>query len=115
MEEPNMDWAANIPNGVVTSAVGEQIMLELGFIDVGPLMIALLPYAAAYARVPVSNYTVGAVALGMPNGAPIPNIYLGANFEFTGEALSFTVHAEQSASANAWLHGEQGIQALAIS
>lgn len=101
--------------GMIPSALGAQLMQDLGLIDVGPLMVALLPYAAAYARVPVSNYTVGAVALGMPNGAPIPNIYLGANFEFTGEALSFTVHAEQAATTTAWLNGEQGVQALAIS
>jgi len=101
--------------GMLLSAIGAQIMKEMDFIDVGPLMIMMLQYATAYARVPVSNYTVGAVALGMPNGAPIPNIYLGANVEFTGEALSFTVHAEQSATTNAWLNGEQGIQALAVS
>lgn len=101
--------------GVLPGAVGAQFMKELGFIDVGPLMISLLPYAATYARVPVSNFTVGAVALGMPNGAPIPNMYLGANVEFTAEALSFTVHAEQSATTNAWLNGEEGMQALAIS
>ena len=36
-------------------------------------------------------------------------------FEFQNAALSFTVHAEQSATNNAWLNGESGIQALAIS
>ena len=34
--------------------------------------------------------------------------------EFPGEALSFCVHGEQSATNNAWLHGETGLQALAI-
>jgi cytidine deaminase len=100
--------------GVLPGEVGAQIMKEMGFIDVGPLMIMLLPTAAQFARVPVSGYHVGAVALGMPSGAPIPAMYLGANVEFTGEALSFTVHAEQSAMTNAWLNGEQGLQALAI-
>ena len=101
--------------GMLPGALAGQVMKDSDLIDVGPLMISLLPFAAAYARVPISNYPVGAVALGMPTGSPIPNMYLGANVEFTGEALSFTVHAEQSATTNAWLNGEQGIQALAIS
>ena len=79
-------------------------------IEIGHLMIMLLPTAAAYARVPISNFHVGAVALGMPPGS----LYLGSNMEFTGEALSFGVHGEQSATNNAWLHGETGLQALAI-
>ena len=101
--------------GMLPGPIAAQVMKDCDLIDIGPLMISLLPFAAAYARVPVSNYPVGAVALGMPTGSIIPNMYLGANVEFTGEALSFTVHAEQSATTNAWLNGEQGIQALAIS
>lgn len=82
--------------------------------DIGGLMIALLPVAQAYAVIPVSNYPVGAVAAGQPVGG-WASLYLGANFEFANEALSFTVHAEQAATNNAWLNGESGIQALAIS
>ncbi len=86
--------------------------------DIGNLMIWLLPVAASYARVPISRYHVGAVALGMPQqnawGKSQGNLYLGSNVEFQGEALSFTVHGEQSATNNAWLHGETGLQALAI-
>jgi cytidine deaminase len=41
-------------------------------------------------------------------------LYLGANFEFANQALSFTIHAEQSAVNNAWLHDEQGIASLAV-
>lgn len=80
------------------------------------LMIKLLPIAAAFAVVPVSSYPVGAVAQGMPApGSPWASLYLGANFEFAGEALSFSVHGEQSAMSHAWEHGEPGLQALAIS
>ena len=79
-------------------------------IEIGHLMIKLLPTAAAYARVPISDFHVGAVALGMPPGS----LYLGSNMEFSGQALSFCVHGEQSATNNAWLHGETGLQALAI-
>lgn len=82
--------------------------------DIGWLMMQLLPVAQQYAVVPVSNYAVGAVAAGMPVGG-WASLYLGANFEFANAALSFTVHAEQAATNNAWLSGEQGMQALAIS
>jgi cytidine deaminase len=78
-------------------------------IEIGTLMIQLLPVAASYARVPISAYKVGAVALGKTG-----SLYLGSNMEFTGEALSFCIHGEQSATNNAWLNGETGLQALAI-
>lgn len=102
--------------GVVPSETVAQ-WLQVMNIEIGHLMIALLPYAASYARVPISHYHVGAVALGMPPTPPVSgpgNLYLGANMEFRGQAISFCVHGEQSATNNAWLHGETGLQALAI-
>ena len=84
--------------------------------EIGTLMMQLLPIAGEYAVVPVSKFQVGAVAAGMPDPATgRPSLYLGANFEFANAALSFTVHAEQSATNHAWLNGEPGIQSLAIS
>jgi cytidine deaminase len=84
-------------------------------LDTGAVMIRLLPLAQAYAVVPVSHYPVGCVAAGLPEkrGAT-PSLYFGANLEIAGVALSFTVHAEQSATNNAWLHGERGLSALAV-
>ena len=80
------------------------------------LMMQLLPLAEQYAVVPLSGYKVGAVAAGMPKpDTGGCSLYLGANFEFTNAALSFTAHAEQAATNNAWLNGEPGIQALAVS
>jgi cytidine deaminase len=35
--------------------------------------------------------------------------------EYVGTALSFSVHAEQSATTNAWLNGEEGLDAIAVS
>lgn len=70
---------------------------------------SLLPLAARYAKPPVSDFFVGAVARGLSG-----SLYFGANLEFAGEALSFTVHAEQSAVANAWSHGESGIDLIAV-
>jgi cytidine deaminase len=92
-----------------------RILGTLG-VEVGTLMMQLLPVAQQYAVVPISHYRVGAVAAGMPEpGSGGCCLYLGANFEFVNAALSFSVHAEQCATNNAWLNGEKGIQALAIS
>jgi cytidine deaminase len=41
-------------------------------------------------------------------------LYFGTNLEFAGEALSFTVHAEQSSVTNAWMNGEEGIDLIAV-
>jgi cytidine deaminase len=73
-------------------------------------ILALLPQAAALARPPISNFKVGAVARGTSG-----KIYFGTNVEFAGEALSFTVHAEQSAVVNAWMSGERGIDVVGTS
>ncbi|HEX6087076.1 MAG TPA: cytidine deaminase [Thermoanaerobaculia bacterium] len=73
-------------------------------------VIALLPKAAALARPPISNFKVGAVARGVSG-----KHYFGTNVEFAGEALSFTVHAEQSAIVNAWMSGETGVDLVATS
>lgn len=70
----------------------------------------LIPLAQTYSLAPISNFYVGAVALG-ETGC----IYLGANMEFSGLTLAQTVHAEQSVITNAWLHKEDKITKLAIS
>lgn len=72
-------------------------------------MTMLLPFAAKLARPPVSNFYVGAVARGLTG-----NLYYGCNLEFAGEALSLTVHAEQSSITNAWMSGEEGIDSIAV-
>jgi len=74
------------------------------------LMLSLVPQAQQFAIPPISNFFVGAVALGASG-----SIYFGANFEFVGQALSFSVHGEQAATANAIAHGEAGIQMIAVS
>jgi len=74
------------------------------------LMLNLVKIAKVYAKPPISNFYVGAVSRGA-NG----NLYFGCNLEFPGQALSFCVHGEQSATMNAWMHGESAIDILAIS
>jgi cytidine deaminase len=73
-------------------------------------MLDLIVEAKKLAIPPISNFFVGAVARGTSG-----NIYYGANFEFPGEALSFTVHAEQAAVVNAMEHGETGLEMIAVS
>lgn len=83
--------------------------------DLAAAMVRLLPLAAHFAVTPLSGYRVGAVAAGARNDGGAPALYLGANLEFPGLALNFTVHAEQSAVNHAWLSGEAGLSALAVS
>ncbi len=78
-------------------------------VDMGELMIKLLPIAASFARVPISGFQVGAIAQG-GTGA----LYFGSNMEFSGHALSFSVHGEQAAVNHAWLSGETALKSLAI-
>ena len=73
------------------------------------VMNRLLPFARRFARPPISNFHVGAVALGA-SGA----LYLGANFEVGGHALNQCIHGEQSAIANAYGNREKGIAAIAV-
>lgn len=96
--------------GILTATIAAKMAGELG-VDLPGLMTRLLAAAAEFARPPISKYRVGAVARGITYG----NLYFGANLEFTGEALSYTVHAEQSAVANAWSHGEEGVDLVATS
>lgn len=72
------------------------------------LALELLPWAQSYARPQISNFSVGAIVLGL-SGA----LYAGANLEFLGESLSLSVHAEQAAVYNAWVHGETGVTLIA--
>ena len=73
-------------------------------------MLELLAQAQSYARPMLSNFRVGAVVRGT-SGA----FYPGGNLEFPGQSLGQTVHAEQAALSNAFMHGEPGIQAIAVS
>jgi cytidine deaminase len=73
------------------------------------LMLTLLPLAKTYSRPPISKYQVGTVVRGL-SGA----LYLGANMEFPGHSLGFSVHGEQSALSNAYMHEERGLAAIAV-
>ena len=97
-----------LTNGVIAAAEATEFARSAG-VEIPQLMTLLLPAAAKLARPPVSNFYVGAVSRGLSG-----NLYFGVNLEFAGEALSFTVHAEQSSVANAWMHGEEGIDLISV-
>ena len=97
------------PDGVIAAEDARNAAASAGLDEID-LLSALVRVAARYARPPVSGFRVGAIARGT-SGA----LYYGANVEIPGEALSFTVHAEQSAVVNAWTHGESGIDLIATS
>ena len=73
------------------------------------LLLALLPIAATLANPPISEFYVGAIVKGNSG-----DIYMGANIEFTSEALYNSIHAEQHAISHAWLSGETGITDIVV-
>jgi cytidine deaminase len=96
-------FSGHIPaQEVATLAAGENKKVET-------LMVDLLPLARTYSRPPISNYLVGAVARGASG-----NLYLGANIEIPGHSLGFSVHGEQFALSNAYMHSEKKIEAIAV-
>lgn len=70
---------------------------------------SLLAQAATLAVVPVSDFRVGAIAIDERN-----NLYPGANQEYAGACMAQTVHAEQSAIANAWSQGARAIRHIVV-
>ena len=70
----------------------------------------LLKLATCFSIAPISSFYVGAIAVGRSG-----KLYLGANMEFQGVPLSASLHAEQSAILNAWMHEERELVALHVS
>jgi cytidine deaminase len=94
--------------GIITAAEVQTLMSKLD-IALPRLMLELSSVASQYSVVPISNRQAGAIACGLSG-----NLYFGACMEFSGQPLSFCTHAEQAATINAWVHGEQGLASLAV-
>lgn len=73
------------------------------------LALKLLPIAAACSLAPISQFHVGAIAIGQ-RGA----YYFGANLEFASTHIQQTVHAEQSAISHAWMNHESAITDVVV-
>lgn len=93
----------------VISAEAAQVLAGQTQLSTEALMLELVALARLYAHPPISSYRAGAVVLGGSG-----DLILGANQEFPGLALSATVHGEQAAVLNAFLHSEQTIRAIAV-
>ena len=106
-----------IPQNSGTLGAGPcKIVMEALGISSQDLMLKLLPFAKLYAKVPISRFPVGAVAKAcVSDGCNEFALFLGANIEFTGLALTHTIHAEQAAVMNAWLQGATKIDSVAVS
>jgi len=94
--------------GVIPAADAQRLSSELKQ-PIETLMFTLLPFAQCYARASISDFWVGEVGRGLTG-----NLYFGCNMEFTGEMLGFSVQGEQSTTVNAWVHGEEGLSAIAL-
>ncbi len=94
--------------GVISPDQSETLSLILDC-SANDLLVRLLPLAAACAWAPVSSFYVGAVARGLSG-----SVYLGANMELAGGSMAIALHAEQAVINNAWLHGEKGLDRLAV-
>jgi cytidine deaminase len=92
-----------------------ELMTQLK-IDTDELMTRLLPLAKIYAVVPVSQFKVGAVARAdsRSNEGGF-DLFLGANLEFRQQPLNQSIHAEQSATMNAWQQDAGYLKAIAAS
>ena len=103
-------------NGGSMNAALVRRVCETLDIDIGGLMLRLVPLAASYGVVPISRYFVGAVARSSRvDDHGYSQLYLGANMEFPQRALCYSLHAEQAAAANAVAHREPGIASMAVS
>lgn len=69
----------------------------------------LLELAGRRARAPVSGFRVGAILRTLEGG-----YWMGANLEFEGAPLAFTVHAEIAAFHQGHLRGSRGFDRLSI-
>ncbi|WP_298439077.1 cytidine deaminase [uncultured Ferrimonas sp.] len=94
--------------GHFSAAERQQLEQDSGLVG-HDLLLALLPLAADFAFAPVSNFHVGAIAVGA-SGA----LYFGANMELPEQTLFHSVHGEQSAISHAWLSGESSISDIVV-
>lgn len=95
-------------NGVIHAEDVDLLQLHSA-LETPELLLSLLPLAAAYSVAPISNFNVGAIAR-----AESGNLYFGANYEFTNQALFNSVHAEQAAINNVFSHHETSILDITI-
>ncbi|KAK4283947.1 hypothetical protein QN277_000844 [Acacia crassicarpa] len=97
------------PKFVIEVSEAESMAKSSGF-TLKQLLPNLVVSAQTLARVPISNFHVGAVGVG-PSG----RIFFGVNLEFPGLPLHHSVHAEQFLVTNLFINGETNLDCLAVS
>ena len=104
-----------LQTGGMLSAKHCRVVMDALHISAEILMQRLLPMAKLYCATAISDFQVGAVAkAGMTDNTGDVALFLGANIEFAAQALTQTIHAEQSAIINAWLQGAKRISGIAV-
>lgn len=102
-------------NGGVLVAKNTRRLCKTLDLGVEELMLELLPIAANYSIAPISKFEVGAIVRGETDQEMgYPSLYMGANLEFEGLPLNYSLHAEQAAVSNAWLVGEKALKGIAV-
>ncbi|KAK8805414.1 hypothetical protein WA158_002070 [Blastocystis sp. Blastoise] len=88
-------------------------LLEQNKCSIHDLLIDLASQIKQYANIPISNFCVGAAALGKTG-----SIYCGVNIELKYISMGQVIHAEQCTILNAAIHSlenhETGIEILAV-
>ena len=104
-----------LQTGGMLSAKHCRIVMDELHISAEILMQRLLPMAKLYCATAISDFQVGAVAKAeTTDTAGDVALFLGGNIEFPAQALTQTIHAEQSAIINAWLQGVKRITGIAV-
>ncbi|XP_023744368.1 cytidine deaminase 1 [Lactuca sativa] len=88
-----------IPKYIIPASEAESMAKSRG-LTVPQLLPFLVKSAQDIARVPISNFHVGAVGLGSDG-----RIFFGGNIEFPGLPLNHSIHAEQFLITNLAAHG----------
>ncbi len=101
-------YFSNTPFSFLSATIVQELQ-EASGLNQAELGLLLLPLATSFAVAPVSDFFVGAIAFDSEC-----NAYFGANFEFAGTHIGQTIHAEQSAIANAWQLGAKELVLLVI-
>ena len=101
------------PPFVLSAPLVRQMIRERGLVDAWALARQLVAEIDVFAHPLISEYHVGAVAIGCPDKEGDCAMYCGVNLEFPPLPINGeTVHAEQFAAALAFLHGEPQLTAM---
>ncbi|HBM16451.1 MAG TPA: cytidine deaminase [Lentisphaeria bacterium] len=95
-------------SGMISAADAKELQAMSGLSE-EKFLLEIMKIARDFALPKISNFNVGALTQGK-SGA----IYFGANQEFPGTSMNFTLHAEQASLSNAFIHGELGVKSVTV-